>query len=122
MKFVAQSIRSFIGAKNFATSRKFYTALGFEEVVIDPKMSYFRVQQTFGFYLQDYYVKDWIDNSMILLEVRDFDNCYAELMELKLPERFPGVRFSKIREESWGRELHMVDPAGVLWHFAEFRG
>ena len=30
----AQSIRPFIGAKNFAVSRKFYSDLGFQETVI----------------------------------------------------------------------------------------
>ena len=121
VKCLSKSIRSFIGAKDFAESRRFYRTLEFEEVVIDPKMSYFRVQDHLGFYLQDYYRKDWIDNSMLLLEVENFDECVEQLFSLSLPESFPGVRFSKVRNESWGRELHMLDPAGVLWHFAEFK-
>ena len=121
VKCLSKSIRSFIGAKDFTESRRFYRTLEFEEVVIDPKMSYFRVQDHLGFYLQDYYRKDWIDNSMLLLEVENFDECVEQLFSLSLPETFPGVRFSKVRNESWGRELHMLDPAGVLWHFAEFK-
>ena len=121
VKCLSKSIRSFIGAKDFTESRRFYQTLEFEEVVIDPKMSYFRVQDHLGFYLQDYYRKDWIENSMLLLEVGNFDECVEQLFSLSLPETFPGVRFSKVRNESWGRELHMLDPAGVLWHFAEFK-
>ena len=121
MNCISKSIRSFIGAKDYAESRRFYQALGFEEVVIDPKMSFFKVSGIIGFYLQDYYEKQWIENSMLLLEVENFDECHRELMELQLPEKFPGVRFSEIRREDWGREIHLLDPAGVLWHFAEFR-
>ena len=120
MKTKAHSLRSFIGAKDFATSRAFYTALGFSEIVIDPKMSLFRVDEELSFYLQDYYVKDWIENSMLLLEVQDLEEYWVELAEKNLTTQFPGVRFSGIKENAWGREIFMHDPAGVLWHFCEF--
>ncbi len=58
------SIRPFIGAKDFELSRNFYRDLGFQESILFPTMSYFKTQGL-GFYLQDAYVKDWIDNSMI---------------------------------------------------------
>jgi len=64
-----KSIRTFIGAKDFTESRQFYSDIGFTEHVIDAKMSYFTVNNSLGFYLQDYYVKDWINNSMVFLEV-----------------------------------------------------
>ncbi len=121
MQCISRSIRTFIGARDYEESRRFYARLDFEEVVIDPKMSYFKVRGTLGFYLQDYYEKTWVENSMILLEVENFDDCYRELMDKELPKDFPAVRFSEIRHEDWGREVHMLDPAGVLWHFAEFR-
>ena len=60
----AISIRPFIGAQNFEQSRKFYKDFGFEENVLFHNMSYF-FKNGCGFYLQDYYLKDWIDNSMI---------------------------------------------------------
>jgi len=49
-----------IGAKNYAESSAFYRQLGFEEIVIDQKMSLFKVNDNLGFYLQDYYVKKWV--------------------------------------------------------------
>ena len=64
MEHKAKSIRPFIGARNFEVSRNFYRDLGFEESVLSHNMSYFRTDRL-GFYLQDAYVKDWIDNSMI---------------------------------------------------------
>ena len=41
MKTAIKSIRSFIGAKDFDVSRAFYQELGFTEIPIDAKMSYF---------------------------------------------------------------------------------
>lgn len=121
MNYQPKAIRPFIGAENYAESRAFYKALDFEEVVIDPKMSLFKVNEALGFYLQDAYVKDWLDNSMILLEVDDVEKCVAELLAKGLPEKYPKVRFSEIRDSGWGRELFMHDPSGVLWHFFEFK-
>ena len=121
MSFQSKSIRAFIGAKNYAISRAFYNAIGFEEIVIDAKMSLFKVNDNLAFYLQDAYIKDWINNSMIFLEVENLDICRKDLMDKNLPTQFKNVRFSNIKNESWGRELFMHDPSGVLWHFGEFR-
>lgn len=57
MKQNIKSIRPFIGAKNFETSRAFYRDLGFEEFIIDPQFSVFK-KQDIAFYLQDYYAKE----------------------------------------------------------------
>ena len=71
MKHRAKSIRTFVGAMNYEESKSFYKELGFEEFVISHDMSYFRVCETLGFYLQDYYVKGWVNNSMVFLEVNN---------------------------------------------------
>ena len=39
MKYEKKSIRTFIGAKDYDESRGFYTKLGFEEIIVGPKMS-----------------------------------------------------------------------------------
>lgn len=119
MQHKTTSIRPFIGAKDFDLSRSFYRELGFEEFVIDPKMSYFRID-TVGFYLQDYYVRDWIDNSMIFVEVDDVRRYWDELVALDLPAKYEHVKVVPIREYDWGRECFLHDPSGVLWHFGEF--
>lgn len=119
MEHKAKSIRPFIGAKNFEVSRNFYRDLGFEESVLSHNMSYFRTDGL-GFYLQDAYVKDWIDNSMIFLEVDDVDRYMKELSALDLTSKYEGVRLTPIRKYDWGRECFMHDPSGILWHFGEF--
>jgi hypothetical protein len=121
MQHKAKSIRPFIGAKNYAISRKFYQDLGFEESIISPDMSYFKTNEI-GFYLQDAYIKDWIDNSMIFMEVDDVQRFWNELVALDLTSKYKydKVRLTPIRELAWGRECFLHDPSGILWHFGEF--
>lgn len=114
-----KSIRTFIGAKDFDQSREFYWELGFTELILSDKMSYFSVGKL-GFYLQQYYVRDWVDNSMVFLEVDDADATYEHLRLLDLPERYAEVRLIPVREEPWGKECFLHDPSGVLWHFGQF--
>ena len=119
MKHKVKSIRPFIGAKDFEISRRFYQDLGFEEVVLVPDMSLFKTEEI-GFYLQDAYVKDWIDNTMIFLEVDDVDRYWNELLALNLTDKYDGVKLTPIRTLDWGRECFLHDPTGILWHFGEF--
>ena len=114
------SIRPFIGAKDFELSRRFYRNLHFEETVISHNMSVFKAGET-AFYLQDYYVQEWIDNSMIFLEVDDVERYWKELNILDLPSKYPGVRLVPIRTLEWGKECFLHDPSGILWHFGEFK-
>jgi len=119
MQHNALSLRPFIGSKNFEISRSFYRDLGFDEVVLDANMSVFKTGQL-AFYLQNAYVKDWIDNTMIFLEVDDVARYWNELLALDLPSKYKGVKLTPIRVEQWGRECFLHDPSGILWHFGEF--
>jgi catechol 2,3-dioxygenase-like lactoylglutathione lyase family enzyme len=119
MKHYIKSIRTFIGAKDFDISRNFYNDLGFKEVILSDKLSYFKIEQ-FGFYLQKAYIKDWVDNLMVFLEVDDVERYLKELKELKLDEKYANVRLTPISDNDWGRECFLHDPSGVLWHFGEF--
>lgn len=119
MQHKAISMRPFIGAKDFELSRRFYRELGFEESVLSHNMSYFKTDGL-GFYLQDAYVRDWIDNSMIFLEVADVARYWNELSALDLPAKYENVRLVPIREYDWGSECFLHDPSGILWHIGEF--
>jgi catechol 2,3-dioxygenase-like lactoylglutathione lyase family enzyme len=120
MQHKASSIRPFIGAKNYDISRRFYRDLGFEEIVLGETMSYFKTEGL-GFYLQDAFVKDWIDNTMIFLEVDDVDRYWAELSSLGLEKKYEGVRLTPIHILDWGCECFLNDPSGILWHFGAFK-
>jgi catechol 2,3-dioxygenase-like lactoylglutathione lyase family enzyme len=113
------SIRPFIGCADFNLSRGFYTALGFQETVLFHNMSLFS-RQGFAFYLQDAYVKDWVDNTMLFLQVQNADAYYDELTALDLPGKYKGARLSPVRQEPWGRQCFLHDPSGILWHIGAF--
>jgi hypothetical protein len=119
MEHRAKSIRPFIGAKNFEVSRNFYRDLGFEESSLSRGMSLFKTD-SIGFYLQDADVQDWIDNTMVFMEVEDVKRFWNELLSLDLPNKYEGVRLTPIKEYNWGRECFLHDPSGILWHFGEF--
>lgn len=115
-----KSIRTFIGAKDFDLSRKFYLDLGFSEIILSNNMSYFKVDDKLGFYLQRAYVKKWVDNSMLFLEVDNLENYLVELQGKNLTKKFPGVKLSKIVNNEWGKEFFLHDPSGILWHVGSF--
>jgi len=119
MQYTARSIRPFVGAANFEKSRAFYQELGFTETVLFHNMSLFSIGNL-GFYLQDAYVKDWVDNTMIFLEVEDLARHFKDLQALDLASRYEGVKLSPIRKYNWGQECFLHDPSGVLWHIGEF--
>ncbi|MFA6247735.1 MAG: VOC family protein [Mucilaginibacter sp.] len=119
MEHKAKAIRPFIGSNNFELSRSFYRDLGFEETVLTHNMSVFKANDI-AFYLQDAYVKDWIDNTMIFLEVDDVDRYWKELLALNLTAKYKTVKLTPPRAEHWGKECFVHDPSGILWHFGQF--
>ena len=119
MKDNAISIRPFIGAKDFDISRKFYKEIGFQETVLSSELSLFMYGEL-SFYLQKFYVKDWVDNTMIFFEVENVDQVWEELSALRLPEKYEQVKVVPVRVESWGRVCFLHDPSGILLHFGQF--
>lgn len=119
MEYKAISIRPFIGAKDFKLSRRFYIELGFTETVLFDNMSLFTIDDI-AFYLQDAYVKDWVDNTMVFVEVADVDDYWNKLEALNLSSKYEDVRLIPIRNHDWGRECFLYDPSGILWHFGAF--
>jgi hypothetical protein len=119
MQEQAKSIRPFIGAKNYNLSRSFYVDLGFQESILSDDMSLFKTDRI-GFYLQKAYVKDWINNLMVFVEVDDVENYWKELVALDLTTKYRDVKLTPIKSYDWGKECFVHDPSGVLWHFGQF--
>lgn len=120
MNHNGKSIRPFIGSKDFNISRYFYTDLGFKETVLAPDFSVFHSGEL-SFYLQAYYVKDWINNTMVFMEVDDVERFYNELLALDLPSKYKNVKIKPVSHLDWGSECFVHDPSGILWHFGEFK-
>lgn len=114
-----KSIRPFIGCVEFDIARSFYSDIGFTENILNENLSVF-TKDAFAFYLQQAYVKDWIDNTMLFAEVEDLDSYYDFLYHLNLPSKYDGVRLLPVKTFDWGSEFYLHDPSGILWHFGTF--
>ena len=114
-------LRTFLPTQDFDVSKAFYEALGFAQV-LDGEVAIYDTAEAGGIILQRYYQKDWAENLMLSLQVDDLDAWWAHIDSLDLPGRF-GVRPpAPPKLYPWGlREVHVIDPAGVLWHFIQNR-
>lgn len=114
-----KSLRTFIGSKDFEISRSFYQEIGFTEVPLSKGFSLLRINEL-SFYLQDAYIQDWLNNTMLFIEVTDVEQCYTWLQEMRLEQKYAGVKLMPIKYEEWGAECFLIDPAGALLHFGQF--
>lgn len=113
-----REIKVYVPAKDFELSKRFYTALGFTLTegfggTFDCELNGHR------FRLQDYYVKDWANNFMMLIDVDDVSDWYQHAQEMAKSGEFKGMRVSPPEEVSGSRVLHVVDPTGVLLIFIQ---
>jgi catechol 2,3-dioxygenase-like lactoylglutathione lyase family enzyme len=113
-------LRAFLPTKDFDASRRFYEALGFE-CLLDVDVAIFKLGGG-GFILQRHYQKEWAENSMMQMMVDDLDAWWAHIQKLELPAAFGVAQPRAPALQPWGlRVAYVVDPCGVLWHFAERR-
>jgi hypothetical protein len=64
------------------------------------KMSLF-ISDGLSFYLQDYYVKEGLDNTMVLLEVDNADSFYKHLEELELDKKYQNSKVIPVQQNDW---------------------
>ena len=116
-------VRPFIGAKDFDESRDFYVALGWRVTYESDDLRVLRLGDH-SFYLQRYYQKDWCDNTMLHVSVRDVQSWFERTRSIFEGQSLPAsARMSdSIRDEGYAMVFHVWDPAGVLVHFAQFSG
>ena len=111
-----KSILTFVPARDFGVSCRFYEALGFEAKDDDPDVRYYG-RGSSGFLLQNFYVKDWADNFMMAMHVKDLDEWFVEVQDVVDSGEFSGARVKAPQLEDWGmRVMYIWDPTGVLWH------
>lgn len=115
-----KSVRPFIGTKDYTESRNFYRELGFSELIVSENMCYFKIDENIGFYLQNAFVKDWVENSMLFIEIEKLEEFLVFLKSKKLSNKFKNIRLSEIVVNSWGKEFFLHDTSGILWHFGNF--
>ncbi len=112
-------LKTFVPAKDYEQSRRFFKEMGFEEVWTSANLSHLR-WGSFGFLLQNFYNKEMAENLMLSMMVRDLEAWWAHLSALGLEKSYPGVCLTPPTDYSWGlREVHLIDPSGVLWHISQ---
>jgi hypothetical protein len=114
-----ETLRPFLPAKDFDTSKRFYADLGFAVVPLGDALA----EVTLGdhsFLLQNYYVAAWAENFMMHAMVTDLQGWWDHIATLDLESRYGVPSPKPPRLESWGLNVaYVIDPSGVLWHFAE---
>jgi hypothetical protein len=114
-----KSVRPFVPAKDFATSKLFYADLGFAVKPFGDTVAELSLG-THAFLLQDYYVEQWAQNFMMHMLVEGLTDWWGHIASLDLASRY-GVQSPRAPKlESWGLNVaYVFDPSGVLWHIAE---
>lgn len=70
------------------------------------------------FILQKYDHKDFAENLMISVRIDNAEEFWKSVTERKLAEKF-GIKIGKPTAQPYGKEVNVIDIAGVCWHFVE---
>ncbi len=116
MKFL--SLEPFVpSGSNFEGSKQFFLELGFHiNWEVDGYIGFQRDECRF--ILQQYDQPEFAQNFMLSLKVTDVEEFRQSVLDKQLPEKY-GIRISKIMQQPYGREVNVIDLAGVCWHFVE---
>lgn len=111
-----RDLKPYVPARDFELSKRFYTALGFQ---MSPGWGGTADFELAGnrFRLQDYYVKDWANNFMMVMGVDDAETWHQHVRKIVEEGDFPGVRITPPEPVDGSSVLHVIDPSGVLLVF-----
>lgn len=116
MKFL--SLKPFVPAgSDFEMARDFFVELGF--IVVWDMGDYAGLENNgCSFILQRYNNKEFAENFMLSVGVEDADAFRTAVIEKQLPEKY-GVRIGETSNQPYGKEVNIIDRAGVCWHFVQ---
>lgn len=118
---VILDLKTFVPAKDFDLSRRFYSDLGFEEKFVGTDVAEFQIGE-YRFLLQNYYVAEWAGNFMMQLLCDDVMPWWEKVNHPDFRDQYPGIVLKAPTLQPWGlRVMFVSDPSGVLWHFADRR-
>ena len=116
MKFL--SLEPFVpSGSNYEGSKQFFQELGFA-VCWDTGDYVGFERDGCKFTLQKFDNVDFAQNFMLSVRVDNVEEFRNGVLEKKLPEKF-GIRIGKVSPQPYGKEVNIIDPAGVCWHFVE---
>ena len=113
------SLKPFIpSGSDFGRAKQFFLDLGFTVNWETGGLAELQLGSG-AFLLQDVHNQEMQDSLMIYVTVENLDAWWRHIEASGVLERYEGVRAKEPTEYPWGsREVHLVDPAGVCWHFA----
>jgi hypothetical protein len=116
MKFT--SLQPFVpSGPDMEKSKELFEALGFKKAWDAGDYAGFE-KDGCQFILQRYDQKAFAENFMLSVGVDDVKAYKDYLVESKIPERF-AIKMGNITQQPYGKELNIIDLAGVCWHFVE---
>ena len=117
----ATDLRPFIPARDFELSKRFYAALGWDTRDVGPRLALVTVGDGQHFYLQDYYLKDVAENTMLHLTVESAQAWHAHVAAALEAGGFTTARVQSPSRQPYGASVVFVhDPSGVLLHLCEW--
>jgi hypothetical protein len=118
MNLATVEIKAFVPAIDFASSKAFYSALGFEMPWSSEDLAYVHYGET-SFLLQAFNEPGFAANYQMHLLVENVDDWHAHVLASGVADRF-GVRVGRPEDQPWGmRDFTLFDPSGVLWRVAQ---
>lgn len=111
-------LKTFVPAKDFTLSQRFYEDLGFNIPWTSDELAYL----SFGnctFLLQNFYEKALAENFMMHLSVKSVDAWWEHVKDQKIAEKY-NVKVTEPEQRPWKmRDFILTDPSGVLWRISE---
>lgn len=113
-------VKPFVPAKNFQESLQFYSAMGWkinwqDDGLAELELGGHRI------FLQNYYNKDWAENWMLFVTVEDARAWYEHALVVIEEGRYESAKINLPKKQDYGAiATHVIDPSGVLIHFAQF--
>lgn len=116
MKFI--SLQPFVpSGNNFEASKQLFLDLGFS--INWDAGDYVGFQRDdCKFILQKYDNKEFAENFMINVAIDNADEFWQEVTDKELVKKY-GIRLGNPTRQPYGREVNVIDLAGVCWHFVQ---
>lgn len=116
MKFI--SLEPFVpSGKNFDISKQLFVALGFN-ITWDAGDYIGYERDGCRFILQKYHNDEFAQNLMMNIRVDNVKAFREHVIQNQLAEKF-GIQVGEITNMPYGKEVNIIDNAGVCWHFVE---
>jgi hypothetical protein len=114
-----RAFRPFLPAQDYQRSLRFYKTLGFDAYPLGDGLAELNLGPH-AFLLQNQYVKEWAENTVVHVLVEDVRAWWRHIESLNLAKQFDVQAPVAPRIEPWGLAVaYVFDSSGLLWHFAQ---